>query len=183
MPPSSETIDRVYAGIGIVLVIADAVFFFMLLSDLIIIGNGTLREDISPFDELWVVMMCTAHFPTNTVSLSEMIGRLIRRSKQSTNERDFDETNFSPTWFLVSIFACLYDATGLVRTRIATYSPLLNASTILAVTSSLATAVWAGIVTLRFYILYTNNMHRLSNPSIEMPIKSKARVSRRGYDL
>ena len=146
--------DLVLIIIGLCLLATDVAFFIILLVDLVNIGTLNLPEDVSPHDELYVLMLCTAHFPSNTVSLCELIGRLFRRRSQKLEERDFEESNFSPTWFLVSVFACMYDSTGLVRTRLSTYTSLICAATFIAVTTSLATALWSGITTLYFFILY-----------------------------
>jgi hypothetical protein len=153
--------DYLLACIGLVLLGADVVLFFFLVIDLFHIGTGNLPWHVAPLDELFVLMLCTAHFPSNTTSLVEYIGRLFRRNSQKPEDRDLEESNCSPTWFFVSLFASLYDATGVVRTNIAPYSKLLSAAEILAVSSSLATAVWAGVTVIRFYILFVKKQKEL----------------------
>ena len=153
-PPDGLS-DLVFSGIIILLLeIVLLIFFFV---NLVYVATSNMDDPRNKAgDELYVLMMTTSHFFTNTVSVIELCGRLrktdgerfVTKKPNGWEYSDFrnSDLGWSAAFFVVPFFSASLDALNMVRCYIYHLEQRVQAQTVLAQINTVASFAWCLVV-------------------------------------
>jgi hypothetical protein len=137
---------------GAFLLVLEAALFLSFIINLGYIGNvADAYTSTTAGDALYVLVLTTSHFFTNTAAVAELYARLTRtRTEFELSETSYLQSDLSwtPALFLVPLFIAALDATNVVRACIYHHESRIQFHAVFTQVISVLSFLWS------FYIAY-----------------------------